>query len=71
MTLFFFSLCVRLTILQISTYLKIEQNRYHSHTYNTTDCFYFLFVCATKKLPNRYISHDLWYNFDIFHAPPP
>ena len=28
------------------------------------------FVRATKNVPNRYISHDLRYIFDIFHAPP-
>ena len=49
-------------------------NRYHSHHHYTTTRYRFfknLFVCATKKVPNRYISHDLRYIFDIFHAPPP
>ena len=66
----FLSLCVRLTILQIGTHLKIVPNRYHSHHCNTTDCFFYLIVCATKKVPNRYISHNLRYIFDIFHARP-
>ena len=44
----FFRLCVRLTILQIGTHLKIVLNRYHSHQYNTTDCFFF-FLCVRPK----------------------
>ena len=27
-------------------------------------------MCATKEEPNRYISNDLRYILDIFHAPP-
>ena len=55
----FVSLCVRLTILQIGTHLKIVLNRYHCHHYNTTNRFFYLFVCATKKVPNRYISLNI------------
>ena len=28
-------------------------------------------MCATKEVPNRYISNHLRYILDIFHAPPP
>ena len=59
----FFSLCVRLTILQIGTHLKIVPNRHHSYHYNTTDCccvfvFFYLF-CVCDWLLNvgcRYIQ---------------
>ena len=63
----YFSLCVRLRILQIGTPLKIVSNRYIFHHYNTTDC---LFIYLYQKVPNWYISLFFWYVSVTFHFPP-
>ena len=52
----FFSLCVRLTTLQIGTHLKIVPNRYHSHHYNTTDCSLSICVCDPKSTKSVHFS---------------
>ena len=44
----YFSLCVRLRILQIGTPLKILSNQYIFHCYNTIDSF-FVYLCVLSK----------------------